>query len=96
MGAANGVMTIVRGAIPAELYGCEGYGAINGAMATPALLAKAIDPTFAALTLAETGQAVAMLLWLAAVAVVSAAVFTFTVCRPVSAPAPFTRLDSQP
>ena len=34
-GTGNGVMTIVRGAIPAELFGRESYGAVNGAMAAP-------------------------------------------------------------
>ncbi|MCC7283723.1 MAG: MFS transporter [Acetobacteraceae bacterium] len=43
-GAANGVMTIVRGALPADLFGREGYGGIAGAMATPAMFARAIAP----------------------------------------------------
>jgi MFS family permease len=47
-GAGNGLMTIVRGALPAELWGREDYGAINGALATPVLLAKAAGPLAAA------------------------------------------------
>lgn len=47
-GAANGVMTIVRGALPADLFGREGYGGIAGAMSTPAMLARAIGPFAAA------------------------------------------------
>jgi MFS family permease len=47
-GAANGVMTIVRGALPADLFGREGYGGIAGAMSTPAMLARAIAPFAAA------------------------------------------------
>lgn len=47
-GAGNGMMTIVRGALPAELYGREHYGAINGALATPVLLSKAAGPVLAA------------------------------------------------
>jgi MFS family permease len=47
-GAGNGMMTIVRGALPAELYGREQYGAINGALATPVLLSKAAGPVLAA------------------------------------------------
>lgn len=47
-GAANGVMTIVRGALPADLFGREGYGGIAGAMTTPAMLARAIAPWTAA------------------------------------------------
>jgi MFS family permease len=47
-GAANGVMTIVRGALPADLFGREGYGGIAGAMTTPAMFARAIAPFAAA------------------------------------------------
>jgi hypothetical protein len=72
-------MTIVRGAIPAELYGRERYGAVNGAMATPVLLAKAIGPTLAALVMTSTGQATTMLACLATIAAVSAVLFMVTV-----------------
>ena len=37
-GMGNGVMTIVRGALPAERYGRAHYGALNGAPAVPVLL----------------------------------------------------------
>lgn len=47
-GAGKGMMTFVRGALPAELYGREHYGAINGAPATPVLLSKAAEPVLAA------------------------------------------------
>ena len=83
-GSGNGIMTIVRGAIPAELYGRERYGAINGAMATPVLLAKAAGPIAASLVLAATGQPTAMILCLAAVGAGSAAIFGATV-RPTDA-----------
>ncbi|MBZ0250269.1 MAG: hypothetical protein K8F93_11495, partial [Burkholderiales bacterium] len=41
-GASNGVMTIVRGTVPAEIWGREGYGGLAGLMATPVLLARAV------------------------------------------------------
>lgn len=47
-GAGNGAMTVVRGALPVELYGREHYGAVLGAMATPGLLARAVGPILAA------------------------------------------------
>ncbi len=81
-GCGNGVMTIVRGAIPAQLYGRESYGAINGAMATPVLLAKAAGPLFASLVLAATGQAAALLWCLAALGAASALVFAIVVRWP--------------
>jgi MFS family permease len=54
-GAGNGVMTIVRGTIPAELYGRAHYGAVNGAMAAPVLLSKALGPVAAALVWSLSG-----------------------------------------
>ena len=43
-GWANGVMTIVRGTVPAELFGPRGYGALLGRLAQPQFIAKAIAP----------------------------------------------------
>jgi len=80
-GMGNGVMTIVRGATPVELYGRERYGAINGAMATPVLIAKAAGPILASLVLADTASAPGLLLCLAAVAAGSAVIFILTVRR---------------
>ncbi|HEY0819400.1 MAG TPA: MFS transporter, partial [Rhizobacter sp.] len=77
-GASNGVMTIVRGAIPAELYGREHYGAVNGAMATPVLLAKAAGPIAASLVLAMSAGVGSIVWVLVGVAAVSAAFFTLT------------------
>lgn len=48
-GAGNGVMTIVRGAIPVQLYGRAHYGAVSGAMAAPVFISKALGPLVAAL-----------------------------------------------
>ena len=48
-GWSNGVMTIVRGTVPVELFGSRGYGELLGRIARPAFIAKAIAPV--ALTL---------------------------------------------
>jgi MFS family permease len=63
-GAGNGVMTIVRGAVPVELYGRDHYGAVNGAMAAPVLIAKAVGPLAAAVawTVLQDYDGVALLL----------------------------------
>ena len=45
MGASQGVITIVRGAVPLALFGAKGYGAILGAIATPVLVVNAASPT---------------------------------------------------
>ncbi len=43
-GWANGVMTIVRGTAPAELFGHRDYGALLGKLALPQFVLKAIAP----------------------------------------------------
>jgi len=43
-GCANGVQTIVRGTVPAELFGRHGYGTIMGRLALWSFIARAIAP----------------------------------------------------
>jgi hypothetical protein len=43
-GWSNGVLTIVRGTVPAELFGREGYGALLGRLAKPQFIARAVAP----------------------------------------------------
>lgn len=74
-GIGNGAMTIVRGAIPAELFGRDAYGAINGAMAAPVTVAKAAGPLVAALLFAGLGGYDATLQVLIVIGVLSTAVF---------------------
>jgi len=45
MGASQGVITIVRGAVPLALFGVKGYGTVLGAIATPVLVVNAASPT---------------------------------------------------
>jgi MFS family permease len=49
MGASQGVITIVRGAVPLALFGAEGYGAVLGLIATPVLVVNATAPTLVGL-----------------------------------------------
>jgi MFS family permease len=44
-GAANGLVTIARGAVPLALFGATGYGAVLGVIATPVLVVNAASPT---------------------------------------------------
>jgi len=48
-GFSNGVMTIVRGTVPAELFGRNAFGALLGRLARPQLFARAIAPVALAL-----------------------------------------------
>src|SRR6185503_1604726 len=59
MGASQGVITIVRGALPLALFGANGYGAVLGLIATPILIFIAASRTRFALLVAGWG-------WLAA------------------------------
>jgi hypothetical protein len=47
-GAANGIMTIVRGMAVPEMLTRQAYGAINGVLAAPSIIAKAVAPAAAA------------------------------------------------
>jgi MFS family permease len=49
LGASQGVITIVRGAVPLALFGTKDYGAVLGLIATPVLLVNAFSPALFAL-----------------------------------------------
>jgi len=55
LGASQGVVTIVRGALPLALFGAKGYGAVLGLIATPILLINAFAPTIFALIVDQVG-----------------------------------------
>jgi hypothetical protein len=69
-GVANGIITIVRGAIPVELYGRSGYGAISGALSAPSVLARALGPWIAALVWTSFGGYAAVILTLFSIGLV--------------------------
>ncbi len=72
-GAANGLTTIVRGAVPLALFGPQGYGEVLGKLATPILLMNAIAPMAFALLTDGTGPATGiMVLAVASVLAVAA------------------------
>ena len=55
-GLGNGVSTILRGTAVAEVYGRERYAELNGALAAPAVLAKAAAPLGLAALWTATGE----------------------------------------
>jgi predicted MFS family arabinose efflux permease len=61
-GAANGIMTIVRGLVVPEMLTRDAYGAVNGALAVPTMVAKAAAPFGAALLWAASGSYVSVLI----------------------------------
>ncbi len=72
---ADGLMTIVRAAAPAELLGREGYGAITGALSASAVLPRALAPSVLALVWQWSGGYWLVPGLLAAVGVVAFAAF---------------------
>ncbi|MRV73522.1 MFS transporter [Duganella sp. FT92W] len=74
-GLSNGVLTIVRGTIPQELFGRENYGAISGAMAGPSLVSKAAGPLAAAMLMQSAPTPSALVLLLLGCALMSLAFY---------------------
>ncbi len=68
MGASQGVITIVRGAVPLALFGATGYGAVLGVLATPILIVNAASPTLFALIVDAWGWQAAQIVLIAAAA----------------------------
>ena len=66
MGASQGVITIVRGAVPLALFGANGYGAVLGLIATPIVFVNAAAPTLFAMIVERWGWHAAEVLLLAA------------------------------
>lgn len=55
-GAANGVMTIVRGIAVSEMLTREAYGSINGLLVAPGTVARALGPVLGALLWSAGGS----------------------------------------
>lgn len=55
-GSGNGVMTIVKGTIVAELFGIERYAEFNGLLAAPVVIAKAGSPLVLAILWSATNE----------------------------------------
>jgi len=55
MGASQGVITIVRGALPLALFGPNRYATVLGMLATPILIVNAASPTLFALIVDQFG-----------------------------------------
>ena len=65
-GISNGLVTIVRGAVPLALFGTRGYGEILGLLATPYLVLNACAPVVIAMVVDRWGYGVAQNLMFAA------------------------------
>ncbi len=92
-GMANGMITIVRAARPAELFGSAAYGAIVGTMTLPVTLARAAAPLGAGALYTLFGRYEPVWWGLVALGVLSAlaALLAETSARPLPAPHPAPR-----
>lgn len=57
-GISNGLVTIIRGAVPLALFGPKGYGVVLGILATPYLVLAALSPAAFALIVERWGYGV--------------------------------------
>lgn len=78
-GAANGMMTILRGTIVQDLMWTEGYGAVSGMLSFPSNIAKGIAPIAAASIWSLTGGYVAVEWTVFLVSILSALAFLVAV-----------------
>jgi MFS family permease len=76
-GAGNGIMTIARGTAVADLIGRAHYGAVNGALTMPTMVAKALAPVVTAAIWTATGDPSVMLWMLLGSAIIGAVGFLF-------------------
>lgn len=83
-GASNGILTIARGTVPAELFGPQQQGALLGALARPSFIAKAFAP---ALFAAGLAAGFSMRTGVGVLAFVSALAFVCFWCAARVAPA---------
>jgi len=74
-GLSNGLLTIVRGTVPAVLFGRASYGALLGRLARPAFIARALAPASLPLAIASGLGSQASIIVLAACAAMSLAAY---------------------
>lgn len=87
-GAANGILTIVRGIVIPEMVSREAYGAINGALATPMTVARAVAPLGAAALWTATGSYATTMVCVVALSLVMVATFWWAAWTSKRMPAP--------
>ena len=80
-GWSNGIMTIVRGTVPAALFGRRNYGALLGRLALPAFFAKAVAPVAFTFVLAAGLARVSALWFLVVVSVLAIIAYRAAVRR---------------
>lgn len=83
-GAANGIMTIVRGIIIPELINKEAYGVINGALVVPMTVSRALAPLAAAALWSATGNYASTMMMVFMLSLVMVLTFWMAASRSVN------------
>ncbi len=78
-GIGNGIITIIRGTLPADLYGLEAYGAISGAISAPVMIAFAAGPYVASVLYSVGGGYPAAIASMAVIAGFAALLFHYAI-----------------
>lgn len=78
-GVANGMITILRGTTVPAMFGRRNYGRLNGLLAAPNLLARAVGPIVASLIWAAVDGYGPLLWWFVAIGTVATIVYWWAV-----------------
>jgi predicted MFS family arabinose efflux permease len=81
-GISNGLMTIVRGTLPLELFGASGYGKVTGLLAAPSQLSKALGPFSLAMAMDQTTAINQVILTLFAVSLIAPLALAIAIRNP--------------
>jgi MFS family permease len=82
-GLSNGLITIVKGALPLSLFGSDGYGTLMGRLASPQLIAESMAPFVSAMAIVALGDRISIVLLLALACSSLAAMLMLVAMRPV-------------
>jgi MFS family permease len=83
-GVSNGLVTIVKGALPLSLFGPDGYGSLMGRLASPQLVAESLAPFVSAVAIVSLGDHMSIGILLALACLSLLAMITLIASRPRS------------
>jgi MFS family permease len=81
-GISNGLVTIVKGALPLSLFGPDGYGSLMGRLASPQLIAESLAPFVSAVAIVSLGSRMSISILLALACLSLLAMIVLIATRP--------------
>jgi predicted MFS family arabinose efflux permease len=85
-GVSNGLVTIVKGALPLTLFGADGYGTLMGRLAAPQLIAESLAPFISAVVLVSLGDRISIGILLALACLSLTSMLVLISSRPAPGP----------